>query len=82
MLLLACDDAMHCTLSRSALDFSENLFLKASPPAHSSMLLSRGRRNRTKVASKSSTIGAIIHNDESLIRHQGEGRSFVAQVLP
>ena len=61
---------------------SENLFLKASPPAHLSMFPPRGRRTQIHVASESWKIGAFIHNDYSLVRHQGEGKLSASQALP
>lgn len=45
----------------------ENLFLKAKPPAHFSVLHSRGWRNPFQVASGSRMIGATLHDDYSLV---------------
>lgn len=82
LLDLACDDATHRTISSSSvLCVSENLILKASPPAHLSMLLSRGWRTRIQVASESWMIGATSHDDNSLVSQQGEGDSSTAHAL-
>ena len=74
------DGTTHRTVS-SILGLSENCILNGRPPAHLSMLLSRGRRTRIPVASKSRLIGATIHNDYSLVSQQREGNWSAEHVL-
>ena len=65
----------------SVLWLSENLCLKASLPAHSSMLLPRRRRAQNHVASEVRTIGATIRDDYSVVSHQGKGKLSAEHLL-
>ena len=65
----------------SLLWISGNFCLKASLPAHFSMLLPRRRRAQIHVASEVYAIGATVRDDYSILSRQGEGKSPAQHVL-